>query len=151
MTAEELLTIRERASRGIFDPLPAVEYTPWADNVIVLMDWLAGPRTETQSAGGIWIPRSADKPAHDAAVMATVLAASVGYWVDKHGEADRRNNRAREVKGISKWQASQVKRGDRVLVDRADQGDVYELADGREARIIRAHNIVGVEEVSAAE
>lgn len=150
MTAEEHLAIRARAARGDFDSLPVVEVRMWADNVLVLMDWLAYPRTETVTPGGIVIPRSADKPANDAAVEAAVLDAPEFYWVEKHTQADRKRNQVREQKTIATRLRSEVRRGDRVLVDRADQGDVYELPDGREARIIRQHNVIGVLEGDAA-
>lgn len=123
----------------------------WEDNVLVLMDWLADAREDRKTASGLlYVPHSARKPANDAAVEATVLAAAPGFWEESHIE--KRGRDGVHVKRKSHWRESSVKVGDRVLVDRADQGDVFILDDGREARIVRHHNLVGViEEEDAAE
>jgi co-chaperonin GroES (HSP10) len=140
MTPEQ--AIRERAARGDFDRLPAVPLRMVEDNVLVLMDHLADPRTERITAGGIVVPRSADKPPEGDAVPATVLACAERWFETSHLE--RRGTDGVMVKRRGAWRYSDFGRGDRVLVDKAYQGDVYELPDGREARVVRQFNVIGV-------
>lgn len=142
MTAEQTIEIRERAARGDFDALPEVPFRPWEDNVLVLMDYLADPRQERRTEGGLFIPRSADKPANDEAVPAVVLACADRWFETSHLE--RRGLGGVMVKRRGAWRFSDVRRGDRVLIDKAYQGDVYELPDGREGRIVRQFNVIGV-------
>lgn len=142
MTAEKTVEIRWRAARGDFDALPEVPFRAWEDNVLVLMDYLAEPRKERRTKGGLFIPRSADRPGQDEAVPAVVLACAERWFETSHLE--RRGTDGVMVKRRGAWRYSDVKRGDRVLVDKAYQGDVYELPDGREGRIVRQFNLIGL-------
>lgn len=122
----------------------------WADNVLVLFDWLADQREDRLTASGLlYVPHSARRPPQDSAAEATVLDCRERWFEASHLE--RRGTDGVMVKRLGVWRESDIRRGTRVLVDRADQGDVYELDDGREARIIRQHNVIGVLEEESAE
>jgi len=112
----------------------------YGDNVLVLMDWIRDKTRDVTTAGGILLPRSADPEPTDA-VWATVVAAGPGMNLDKCFDCGCSASGV----GSKVFQPVDVRPGDRVLVDKADQGEPL-MHDGLEHRIIRAHNVLLVAE-----
>lgn len=121
---------------------------PYADNVLVLPDWLRDKHTEQRSAGGIILPQTSTAPKDEDPVLATVIAAGPGFY-DEPIMHDEGIPGWKRPKGSRKFIRTDVKAGDRVLVSHAVLGEPY-FVDGVEHRVIRACNIVGVVEEEAA-
>lgn len=120
------------------------------DNVLVLPDWLRDRRRETVSAGGIVLPASS-VPGDMDPVEATVIAAGPG-WYDERIIHNEGQPGWKQAKASRKFIHSELRGGDRVLVDHAISGDIWPI-ENVEYRIIREGNVLGVleEEGAAAE
>lgn len=111
----------------------------YRDNIIVLMHYIRDARKEVKSAGGIILPNAGRKPDNDQAVEATVIASGPGTWLDKFLDWERGES---HVASPVFWD-NEIKAGDTVLVQRADDGDAF-IVDGLEHRIVHMTNILGV-------
>lgn len=124
---------RDESSTGVFagEELSG-KLRPYHDNVLVLMDWIRDMRREDRSASGLLVLPGTKKPEGREGAWATVIEAGSGKYLD-----EILSPRA----GCNKLIPLSVEKGQRVLVDRADQGDQV-LIEGVEHRIIREHNIL---------
>lgn len=139
-------TTREVSSTGEdrAHELSSKQVCPYHDNVLVLMDWLRDIKVEEKSASGMLVlPRATKKPESGEEVWATVIAAGPGCYLDKWLDHERGTS----VVGSSKFLPNEVRPGDRVLIDHADQGAPV-LLNGVEHRIVRQHNVLAVAEES---
>lgn len=125
------------------------KFRPYADNILVLPDWLRDRHRERRSAGGIVMPTRSGEPRDYDAVLATVIAAGPGAFDDEIRHDDGIPGGKPKRLGSRKFVPCQVKAGDRVLVQCAVMGEPW-IVDGMEHRVIRANNVVGVVEEEAA-
>lgn len=119
------------------------EVEVYSDNVLVLMKH--HEPGEVRSAGGIYIPQQARSPKHRAeGVEATVIAAGPGWYPGSRCACGQAN-----VTECGVFEPSGVTKGDRVVVESKDIGDVVTIG-GVEHRMIRASQILAVVESEAA-
>lgn len=116
------------------------------DNVLVSMDWLRDRRVERTTPGGIVLPAS-QKPGDMDPVEGMVIAAGPG-WFDETIIHNEGQPGWKQPKASRRWNHSELRAGDRVLVDHAISGDPYPI-DGIEFRIVRESNVLGVVEAEA--
>lgn len=120
------------------------------DNVLCLMDYLRDRRKERTTSGGIILPGT-DKPGDMEPVVATVIAAGPG-WYDEQIIHNEGQPGWKQPKASRRFNRSELRGGDRVLVDHAISGDSW-VVENVEYRIVRESNVLGVleEEGVAAE
>jgi co-chaperonin GroES (HSP10) len=128
---------RDESSTGAFraDEVRG-KVRPYHDNVLVLMDWIRDMRREDVSESGLLVMPGTQKPKPGEGAWATVVEAGAGKWLDEIMSPRP---------GCNQVIPMSVTKGNRVLVDSADAGDMW-LIDGMEHRIIREHNILCVED-----